>query len=204
MKKKGEHESTPDDPEADTGAAHEQGSASNPAASQSELAAVRAERDLLKDQLTRTMADLQNIRRRHAAEMADSRRRAIESVSGELLPVLDNFHLALAAHEKHESGEGKSEAHALVEGLRMVRSLLEGVLERHGLAEIEAAGTTFDPARHEAMGIDPTSGQPAGTVTEVLQRGYQLGDKIVRPSKVLVAGEPTSQSGGARDEGSGG
>lgn len=151
-----------------------------------ELAALRQERDTLQDQLRRSMADLANIRRRHLKEMELARSTAAEGLASDLLPVLDNFHLALDAHEQHTAGDSRSEAHALIEGLRMVRSLLEGTLERHGVREIVGHGSPFDPNVHEAVGLDTESEIAPGHVARVLQRGYYLGDKVLRPSRVLV------------------
>ena len=166
-----------------------------------EAARLRQERDRLEAQLKRAMADLQNVRKRHLREMEEARQLALEGFAAELLPVLDNFHLALDAHERHESGAARTEAHALVEGLEMVRSLLQGALERHGLAEIPALGETFDPNVHEAVGVDTQADIEPGKVSRVMQRGYSLKDKIIRPSKVLVAGEPAATEE-PRDRGS--
>jgi len=162
--------------------------------SPSEFDAIVSERDRLQAQLTRTMADLQNIRKRHVKEMEDARQRTIESVVAELLPVLDNFQLALSAHERHETAEVKSETHAMVEGLTMIRGLLTEVLERHGLAEIPSLGEAFDPNVHEAIGIDPSASSDPGTVSQVVQPGYQLRDRLIRVAKVLVAAPPKSDA----------
>ncbi|MCA8944108.1 MAG: nucleotide exchange factor GrpE [Planctomycetes bacterium] len=144
--------------------------------------------DPVEAKLRRAMADLANIRRRHAKELEDARRRAIEGLASELLPVLDNFHLALAVQEAsdHVSGDVK----AMLEGLVMVRSLLEGTLERHGLSEIPSTRIPFDPNLHEAVGIDTESDAEAGTITKTMQRGYKIGDKVLRASRVIVAGQP--------------
>lgn len=163
---------------------------------------VESERDKLQDQLRRAMADLANIRKRHAKELDEARRRAIEALAAEILPVLDNFHLALAAHEQ-SAGDANDEVKNMLDGLVMVRSLLEGTLERHGLAEIEAAGVAFDPNVHEAVGVDNLSTAPAGTVTNVMQRGYRLGEKVLRAPRVVVAGDPAADSGGSADDATG-
>jgi molecular chaperone GrpE len=139
------------------------------------------------------MADLANIRKRQAREFDEARKRAIEGIAAELLPVLDNFHLALAAHEQRDAAN--SEVKNMLEGLVMVRSLLEGTLERHGLSEIPAQGATFDPNLHEAVGVDAESDAAPGTITKVAQRGYLLGEKVLRASRVLVAGQPPQDGG---------
>lgn len=177
MKKKDHQEASSEEPISEIPAAD------------AESVRLREERDRLDEQLKRTMADLANIRRRHVKELEEARSRAIEAMAGELLPVLDNFQLALAAHEQHETGAARGEAHSMVEGLKMVRSLLQGVLERHGLVEIDAAGAVFDANVHEAVGIDTQTAVESGRVSRVMLPGYSFRDRVLRPSKVHVAGE---------------
>jgi molecular chaperone GrpE len=184
-------------PESPQQPAREGGSSSTAA----ELAALQRERDALQEQLKRSLADIANVRRRHVKEMEAARETALEGLARELLPVLDNFHYALEAHEQHTAGEARPEAHAFVEGLHMVRSLLEGVLERHGVREIEGHGHPFDPNKHEAVGLDAAADVEPGHVAKVLQRGYLLSDRVLRPSRVLVrdqnAPSPQPREGGA-------
>lgn len=153
------------------------------------LDALREERDQLHNQLQRTLADLQNFRKRRVQEMADARRSATEALVGELLPVLDNFHLATDFDASNED-QGDSAMSSMREGLLMVRSLLEGVFERHGVVEIQAAGAKFDPSFHEAVGVDPNPEAAEGVVSQVMQRGYTLEGRILRPSRVMVGGAP--------------
>jgi molecular chaperone GrpE len=156
-----------------------------------ELTKVRAERDLLEQKLQRAMADTQNIRRRQRQEMDDSRRRVLEGMTQELLPVLDSFGLALQAYDTAAEDGGSEQATAgLVEGVRMVQTLLNGALERHGLQEIPAIGKPFDPAHHEALGVEPNGEVDENQVVRVVQTGYLLGEHVVRHSKVIVAGPP--------------
>jgi molecular chaperone GrpE len=153
-----------------------------------EFTRLKEERDHLESQLQRTLADTANMRRRQKQEMDDARRRVLEGLTQELLPVLDSFGMAIQAHD----APGGDPA-ALVEGVRLVRTLLTGALERHGLQEIAAQGLPFDPARHEAVAVEPAAGVPEGHVVRVLQPGYQLGDRVVRHSRVTVAGPNPSQ-----------
>lgn len=158
-------------------------------AHEQEMIRVREERDQFEQQLQRSMADTANIRRRHSQELADARRRVLEGLTQELLPVLDTFALALQAYDS-QAGEGQTnDPKALVEGVRMVKTMLSGALERHGLQEIPAQGQPFDPARHEALGVEPTDEVPENHVARVLQTGYAIGDHVVRHSKVMVAGK---------------
>ena len=152
------------------------------------------ERDRLRDQLQRAMADLQNIRKRHVKEMDDARKRAIEGLATELLPVLDNFHLATEAQEQDTASD------SMAEGLSMVRSLLESVLERHGLREIPSMHEVFDPNLHEAVGVDERDDVDSGHVSKVMLRGYTIGERVIRPAKVFVASPtPSTDDAGNSD-----
>jgi molecular chaperone GrpE len=154
------------------------------------LRALQQERDQLDEQLKRALADAVNMRRRQSKELDDSRRRIVEGIAQELLPVLDGFRLAL------HSWDGRSDhtdPTTLVDGVRLVQTLLRASLERHGLQEIVAEGKAFDPSRHEAVAVEARPGMPAGQVLAVLQPGFLLGDRVLRHAKVLVSG--------ARDQG---
>lgn len=153
-----------------------------------EVVELRQENELLQRQIERAKADLANIRKRHRKELDQAREHGLVTFAAELLPVLDNFHLALGAHQEKKSRDD-TEDQSMIDGLLMVHGLLEGALERHGLIEITALGGDFDPRLHEAIGIDPQSDAPPGKVTQIVQRGYMIGDKILRASRVLVSGE---------------
>jgi len=165
----------------------------NPAAAESAAAAdqaLREERDQLADQLKRTLADAANMRRRAVKEAEESRRLIVEGFTHELLPVLDNFQLALQSYdEQSEQADPKS----FVDGVRMVQSLLTSALERHGLAPIEAEGEAFDPARHEAVAVEARDDVASGQVIRVLQNGYLLGERVLRHAKVVVSGSPPAR-----------
>lgn len=160
-----------------------------------ELTRLREERNQLEVQLQRTLADAANMRRRQRQELDDGRRRVVEGMTQELLPVLDSFNSALVAFDT-QGGDPK----ALIDGVRLVRTLLCGALERHGLQEIPALGLPFDPARHEAVAVENSPGTPPNHVLRVLQPGYQLGERIVRHSRVVVAGAPTPETPKAPQE----
>jgi molecular chaperone GrpE len=170
----------------------EQGGAADATAAAAEIAALQLEKSQLEDQLRRAMADIANIRRRQQKEGEDSRRRVLEGLALELLPVLDNFKLALQAWQEQAAAADPT---ALVQGVRMVQSLLQSALERHGLQELEALGKPFDPSRHEAVAVEVQDGVPAGQVLRVLQSGYQIGDRVVRHAKVVVGGEQKPAAG---------
>lgn len=154
------------------------------------IARLKEERDHYEQQLQRALADTANMRRRQRQEMDDSRRRVLEGLTQELLPVLDSFQMALQTYDAQATAAAGATADpkALVDGVRLVRTLLTGALERHGLAEIQAQGLPFDPSRHEAVAVEPSHDVPEGHVVRVLQPGYLLGEHVVRHSKVTVAG----------------
>jgi molecular chaperone GrpE len=136
------------------------------------------------DAYLRLAADFDNYRKRVAREQAELTRRANERLLNELLPVLDDLERALEAAAEHDhtpEGEAKLE-----EGVRLVHQALYGLVTRHGLKEIATDGA-FDPHVHEAMLAQPGNGAEEGSVLQVLQKGYLLGDKVLRPARVIVA-----------------
>jgi molecular chaperone GrpE len=143
------------------------------------LARAEAERDEYLDLLQRTKADFENYRKRATRDQERLVAHAHERLVKELLPILDDLERALEAAERHEEA-------ALVDGVKLVQQSLRKALEKEGLAEIETDGR-FDPHVHEAMLAQPGNGAESGAVLEVVQRGYRLGDKVVRPAKVIVA-----------------
>jgi molecular chaperone GrpE len=156
---------------------------------QLELEALRAENEELIDTLQRVKADFDNFRKRAARDQEALVARAGERIVKELLPVLDDLERALEAAEQHEEAE-------LEEGVKLVHRQLEQLLEREGLAPVETDGK-FDPHVHEALLTQPSASEE-GSVIEVLQKGYRLGDRVLRPARVVVAGPKEESSG---DEG---
>jgi molecular chaperone GrpE len=130
------------------------------------------------DSYLRLAADFDNYRKRVAREQVELTRRANERLLNELLPVLDDLERALEAAAEHHEAK-------LEEGVRLVHRSLLGLVERHGLSEIETAGA-FDPHVHEALLSQPSDSE-TGTVLEVLQKGYRLGDHVLRPARVTIA-----------------
>ncbi|TMK78408.1 MAG: nucleotide exchange factor GrpE [Actinobacteria bacterium] len=144
-----------------------------------ELEALRAENEELIDTLQRLKAEFDNYRKRAARDQESLVARAGERLVKELLPVLDDLERALEAAESHEEAK-------LEEGVKLVHRQLEQILEREGLAPVETDGK-FDPNVHEALLTQP-SASDEGSVIEVLQKGYRLGDRVLRPARVVVAG----------------
>ena len=152
-----------------------------------QVAALEAERDEHLNDLKRVAAEFENYRKRVARDQESLVARAHERLVKELLPVLDDLERALAAAEEHEEAK-------LEEGVRLVHRELAAALEREGLAEIETNGH-FDPHVHEALLSQPSDAEE-GSVIEVVQKGYKLGDRVVRPARVVVAAPEQEDDGG--------
>jgi molecular chaperone GrpE len=143
------------------------------------LATAIAERDAYLDLAQRVQADFENYRKRAAREQDHLVAHAHERLVRELLPILDDLERALEAAERHEEAQ-------LVEGVKLVEQSLRNALRKEGLLEIETDGP-FDPHVHEALLTQPSEGAESGSVLEVVQRGYRVGDKVIRPARVIVS-----------------
>jgi molecular chaperone GrpE len=142
------------------------------------LALLERERDELIEDLKRVAADFDNYRKRVARDQAALVERAHERVVKELLPVLDDLERALVAAEEHEEAK-------LEEGVRLVHRELRDALAKEGLVEIETEGE-FDPHVHEALLTQPSE-ESDGAILQVIQKGYRLGDRVLRPARVVVS-----------------
>jgi molecular chaperone GrpE len=142
------------------------------------------------DRLLRLAADFENYKKRAARERQEYVQLANERLIAELIPILDDLERALSAAEQHEEAQ-------LEEGVRLVHRALAGLLERHGVAPIETDGQ-FDPHVHEALLSQPSEAEE-GSVIDVVQKGYKLGDRVVRPARVVVASALPAQEEPAGD-----
>jgi len=142
------------------------------------LAEAIRERDEYLDALQRLKAEFDNYRKRTARDQEQLVARAHERLVKELLPVLDDLERALAAAEEHEEAQ-------LEEGVRLVHRSLAAALQKEGLVEIETDGA-FDPNVHEALLSQPDDEKESGDILDVIQKGYRIGDKVVRPARVIV------------------
>jgi molecular chaperone GrpE len=164
--------------------AEQSGEHSNLAAHVSDrVAALEAELQAAVDGWKRAQADLENFRKRAAREREQYVAQANERLVKELLPVLDDLERALAAGEEH----------GIEEGVRLVHRSLATLLERHGVKEIDTSGA-FDPHVHEALLSQPSEADE-GSVIDVVQKGYTLGDRVVRPARVVVAAPQSGSDG---------
>lgn len=139
----------------------------------------------------RATAELENVRKRSARDLEQARKFAVERLAAELLGVLDSLEMGL------EAATGAS-AEALVEGKQATLRLMRSALEKFGVTEIAPAGQAFDPQWHEALSMQPAGQAAPGSVIAVVQKGYQLNGRLLRPARVVVAAsEPESGSGPA-------
>ncbi len=136
-----------------------------------------------KDLALRKAAELENVRKQNAQRVQKATRDGMKRVAAELLPALDDFERALA-HAEAEEGD---EQHTLTRGIRLVQDQLLSALRRAGIEAFWPLGEPFDPYLHEAVATTPVEGAESGTVVEVYQAGYRLGDDVLRAAKVVVA-----------------
>ena len=143
-----------------------------------ELAALRRERDDLKDRLLRASAEFDNYRKRTDRERRELSEAASIDLIREILPVIDDFERALAA-PGWEPGTRR--------GMELIHRQLLDTLRRRGVETLDVLGLPFDPSWHEAVAADPANGRPDGQITAEVRRGYRIGQRLLRPAQVKVA-----------------
>ena len=158
-----------------------------PAPQADPVALLEAEKTELKEKLLRALADIENLRRRSEREAADARAYAVTNFARDMLNVADNVRRALESvpAEGREAAEGALKA--LIEGIELTERDLLKTLDRHGVRKLEPQGQRFDPNLHQAMFEVPDPAVPNGTVVQVVQSGYTIGERVLRPALVGVA-----------------
>jgi molecular chaperone GrpE len=199
------------DPDEPHDMAEPDAAASAPDVAGSAVAELARENADLKDRLLRALAEMENLRRRTEREVADSRAYAITAFARDLLGVADNMRRALdavgtAAQETVDPG-----MRGLIDGVELTERELINVLEKHGVKKLDPQGTKFDPHRHQAMLEVPDASVPAGTIVQVVQPGYTIGERVLRPALVTIAkgapkggpaeGAPVSANDNSADSG---
>jgi molecular chaperone GrpE len=151
------------------------------------VAQLTAENADLKDRLLRAMAEMENLRRRTEREVADTRQYAVTAFAREILTVGDNLRRALDAvpEESRKTAEGVWSA--LLQGVELTERELLKILGKYGVTVVEPAGQKFDPNLHQAMFEVADETVPAGTIVNVIQPGYTIGERVLRPAMVSVA-----------------
>ena len=158
------------------------------------------ERDELRDRHLRLQAEFENFRRRGLKERQEAHNFGHQNLVKDLLPTVDNLERAIAHATEGSAG---ADLQALLQGIELVRQALLDVLGKHGVKRIEAIGRSFDPSLHEALAQVVDDGVPVGTVVQVLEEGYQLRDRMLRPTRVIVSKRSdASPESSPRSEGS--
>lgn len=155
----------------------------------------------LVEQLQRLAAEYSNYQKRMQRVMEEEKGRAVGDLALDLLPAIDNFERAMAA------AEAKPDFAALLEGVRLVHAQLLAGLKKHGITPVEAGGQEFNPEHHEAVAHVPSEEHAEGRIIHEVHKGYRIGDRLLRPSRVAVSkGRPEAakeEGGGAPDGGQG-
>ncbi len=154
------------------------------------LAEARKEAADNYDRYLRSVADLENYRRRSVRDMEENRTKAAARVLEDLLPALDNLGLGLAA-----ARQPNADLTTIVSGVEMVQQQLKGILSGHGLKEINPVGLAFDPHQHEALSHAPSPTVPPEHVVTVVRTGYALNGRLLRPAAVIISSGPAPQEG---------
>ncbi len=176
---------TPDENPA-SGATPEQAQPTAAVDPQTELEALRIEHAALKDRLLRALAEMENLRRRTEREIADAKTYGMTSFARETLALADNLRRAIDNFPAEARAAMEPHVSALVEGVELTERDFLSRLSRFGVKKIEAHGSRFDPNQHEALFEIPDETQPAGTVAQVVEPGYQIGERVLRPAKVGI------------------
>jgi molecular chaperone GrpE len=183
-------------PEATAAVSEEVGPTQVPAADvkqlQMELAAARAEAAENQDKFLRAKAETDNVRRRAEQDIAAARKYAVERFAAEVVPVRDSLDLARNLDLQLDSASAVQKMH---EGLDLTLKLMDGVFQKFGLSVIDPKGEKFDPSRHQAISMVESTEVPANHVLEVVQKGFLLHDRVLRPAMVVVAKAPAAPAG---------
>ena len=158
----------------------------------------------LKDKLLRALAEMENVRRRSERETAEARIRGITSFASDILTVADNMARALAAPAAELRQSADPGVKSLLAGVELIERELMRALEKHGVRKFEPHGEKFDPNLHQAMYEVPDPLLPAGTVAQVVQAGYMIGNRVLRPALVVVAkGGPKAPAAASANDNAG-
>lgn len=161
---------------------------------------LEAEKADLTDRLVRVVADMDNLRKRTERDLADARKYSVSALAADMLSVGDNLQRALGAAEQVPEDAPQDGFPPLLEGVEMTARELDRVLEKHGINRIDAAGGKFDPHHHQAMYEVPNADVPSGTIVEVVQTGYMIGERVLRAALVGIAKGGPKETAPAVDE----
>jgi molecular chaperone GrpE len=142
-----------------------------------------------QDRFLRLAADFENFKKRAARDRDEARRIGAESVLGKLLPVLDNFDMAMQA-----AAQPSTTLETLRVGVNMIHGQFRNLLSEVGVKELDTVGQPFDPSLHDAVSMQPSADHPEGHVIQQTRKGYQYGDRLLRPASVIVSGKPEASA----------
>ncbi len=151
------------------------------------IEALNAENGQLKDRVLRTLAEMENLRRRTEREVSDAKTYGVSSFARDMLTVVDNLSRALEHLPAEARASAEPAIRSMVEGVELTARELEAVLGRHGVKRLDPKGQKFDPNFHQAIFEAPDETVPAGTVSQVVQSGWTIGDRVLRPAMVGVS-----------------
>ena len=152
----------------------------------------------MKDRLLRTLADMENMRKRTEREVADARVYGVSSFARDIVGVADNMHRAMQALDDELRAKADDATKALLEGVELTERELMNVLEKNGVKRLDPLGQKFDPNRHQAMYEVEDASVPSGSVVQVMQAGYMIGERVLRPALVAVAKGGAKAAAGQR------
>jgi len=152
----------------------------------SELEQAQAKAEEYWDRLVRLSAEMDNVRKRAERDVEQARKFALEKFARELLSVRDSLEMGIASAREEGGGAGKH-----VEGMELTLKMLTNTMEKFGIQEMNPEGEPFNPEYHEAMSTQETADKPANTVVQVMQKGYMLNERVLRPAMVVVSREPS-------------
>jgi molecular chaperone GrpE len=159
-----------------------------------DVAALKTEVAELKDRLLRALAEAENTRRRTEREKQDATQYAVTKFARDMLSVADNLKRALDAFPPEARGAAAPQVKAVLEGVEATERHLQTTLERHGVKQIDTNGARFDPNLHQAIAEVPADGKQPGSIVNVVQTGYLIADRLLRPAMVTVARAAGSES----------
>jgi molecular chaperone GrpE len=172
----------------------------SPSAAPDPTAELAKEAAELKDRLLRTLAEMENLRRRTEREVADARLYGVTNFARDIVGVADSMERAMKALDDGLREKADDGVKALLDGVELTERELLKVLEKHGVTKLEPKGQKFDPNMHQAMFEMPDPSVPAGMVTQVVQPGYKIGERVLRPAMVGVSKGGPKQAPASGDE----
>ncbi len=164
-----------------------------------EIAALRAEADSQKDRALRALAEVENVRKRLERERDEARTYSVTRFARDFLTVADNLSRALAAMPAEARARADDSLKAVLDGIEATERELQAALTRHGVKPIAAEGQRFDPHLHQAIAEVPAKGAEPGSVVAVVQPGYTIGERLLRPAMVTVAKAEGARTGNGAD-----